>query len=413
MKMNSSVLILTSDLRLPAKLMGGNSLADCEVVQFVIEDFNQAMLEYVGLEGIIIVDDFANQAELKQIVERFLKARHFDCVIAMDEFSLMPAAYFREVLGIPGIDYYSARALRDKVLMKRILFSNGVLTPRLYEFLEMNTGIGFPIIIKPRALAGSVGVVKLESYTEFKNLGLRPESFNYDEFHDMADGELHIESFVEGDLFHIDGISIDKCPAFWCLGQYVNSQMNYLKGESFGSFSRDRGEFSFIRGHLENIFHALHFPDGAFHLEAFVDQQRQDIVVLEIAARPGGGGICKTIYSEYGIDLNVAHVESQLRGSFLGQFKNPAKNVAYGWVSVPFLAVSKLDRLLSINFEVAKDVEVVQLKTVPLGARLNHAFYSHERSLAEIIVKGERAAVSHEIAKLCVDKCYETFESHE
>ncbi|WAH56857.1 ATP-grasp domain-containing protein [Pseudomonas silvicola] len=394
---------------MPTKLNVSRSLSGCKAVRFIIEDLNDAVLEYAGLDDVLIVRDFSNKKEIVGIVERFLNGCSFDYVVAMDEFSVLPAAYFREALDVRGMGQSQARTFRDKVVMKRKLSAAGVKTPIVFEYSEVASKLSFPLIIKPRALAGAVGVIRVDSFQDFKALHLGPESFVYDEFNDMSETEYHAESFVEGTLYHIDGVCIGKEPAFWCVGEYVNSQLGYLFGTPFGSCSQDRRQFGFVMVHLRQIFSALDFPDGAFHIEAFIRLSEQDLTVLEVAARPGGGEICRSIKLEYGVDIIHAHVQSQIGREVKQTFSNPSQHTAHGWISIPFLPDNSSDRLLAICLDAPANLQVLHRKSVPLGTKLCRSFYSHERSLASIIIKGERSAVLAEIENLCERQCYKVF----
>lgn len=62
-------------------------------------------------------------------VERAALAGAPEVVVARSEADVLRAARLREVLGVPGQDFASALAFRDKVLMKSLLRERGVSVP--------------------------------------------------------------------------------------------------------------------------------------------------------------------------------------------------------------------------------------------------------------------------------------------
>src|SRR5262245_30036968 len=82
------------------------------------------------------------------------------------------AARIREHLGIPGMSVEQATWFRDKELMKQVLDAAGIRTPRHVaaragaEVWAAAERIGFPLIIKPIAGAGSADTFRVDSAEE-------------------------------------------------------------------------------------------------------------------------------------------------------------------------------------------------------------------------------------------------------
>ncbi|WP_412538113.1 ATP-grasp domain-containing protein [Longispora sp. K20-0274] len=86
-------------------------------------------------------------------------------VLSWDEARVLQAARVAQALGLPGGDPDVAMRCRDKHLTRRALHAAGVPQPAsvlvrdVDEALAVADTIGYPVVLKPRALAASLGVV--------------------------------------------------------------------------------------------------------------------------------------------------------------------------------------------------------------------------------------------------------------
>lgn len=91
-----------------------------------------------------------------------------DGVLTYDEMRVELAARIAAELGIPHLDAGAARRCRDKLETRRALSRAGVPSARanhVFSFDEAQRAardVGFPCVLKPRALAGSIGVTLVD-----------------------------------------------------------------------------------------------------------------------------------------------------------------------------------------------------------------------------------------------------------
>ncbi|MFY1669648.1 ATP-grasp domain-containing protein [Plantactinospora sp. WMMB334] len=89
-------------------------------------------------------------------------------VLCYDELRVVPAAELARALGLPGPSPEAARACRDKAICRRLLDRAGVPQPRSVPVTDLPGAaraaerIGYPVVVKPRDMAGSVGVCLVE-----------------------------------------------------------------------------------------------------------------------------------------------------------------------------------------------------------------------------------------------------------
>src|SRR5947209_7053243 len=99
-----------------------------------------------------------------------LKGRYcFRGVITYDEAFVEETAVVAEYLGLPTNPVETVRLCRDKHLMRRVWQDAHVpsacsyLVNSLREAEEAAMKIGYPVVLKPRGLAASVGVIRVDT----------------------------------------------------------------------------------------------------------------------------------------------------------------------------------------------------------------------------------------------------------
>ena len=169
------------------------------------------------LSGYLQVPDLFTdpQSAIVQI-RRWLGGRTIDRVCCLWEPGVEVAAQIREALGVPGQSYEQALRFRNKDLMKQALAAGGIRVPRhevatsakgVWEAAEI---IGYPLIIKPIAGAGS------------------QDTFRCDDKHAVAAAipelghiqEVDIEEFIDGEEFTFDTICAGGDIRYFHIGFY-------------------------------------------------------------------------------------------------------------------------------------------------------------------------------------------------
>jgi biotin carboxylase len=95
-------------------------------------------------------------------------------VLCWDEARILQSAKVAAALGLPGGDPEMVLRCRDKHLTRRALDAAGVPQPRsvpvagLDAALAAADGIGYPVVLKPRAMGASLGVVRADSPAELR-----------------------------------------------------------------------------------------------------------------------------------------------------------------------------------------------------------------------------------------------------
>ncbi len=136
-------------------------------------------------------------------ISHLARTRRIDRIVPLDDFDLEKAATLREHLRIPGMGESQTRFFRDKLAMRGRAAKRGVPVPAFVHLLnddvvrEFTERVQAPWILKPRLMAGTIGIRKLDTADE---LWTAAETLG-----DQRSFYL-VEQFIPGDIFHVDSI---------------------------------------------------------------------------------------------------------------------------------------------------------------------------------------------------------------
>jgi biotin carboxylase len=246
--------------------------------------------EYI--EGWTVLETTLDADLLVASAKKLNDEQPIDGVLCWDEARILQTAHVAEALGLPGGDVAMINRCRDKHLTRTALAELGVPQPEsvlvdtVDDALVTADKLGYPVILKPRALAASLGVVKVNSPEELKeNWAFAhdttvPEAPHYDVkvlVEEFADGyEISIDSAVfHGQVtpFCLARKEIGYPPYAEEIGHYVDAADPLLADEQLMQV-------------LVNAHSAIAFTDGVTHTEIMMTADGPK--VIEINARIGG-----------------------------------------------------------------------------------------------------------------------------
>lgn len=312
---------------------------------------------------------------------------HPSRVVDTDEYSVLPAAELAASLGVPGLAPADLARFRDKGLMLDRLAGTDIPVPRRVPAAEVARA-SFPLVLKPRAGAASQGV----------RLARSPE-----ELPPAAEcAGLIIEEFVEGDVYHLDGLVRSGEILFFSASRYIGTCLDFAQGKPQAGITLPPGDErdAWLR-FAESVTRALAPPPGAFHLEAFLrpDGSR---VFLEIAVRPGGLPIVPTTRAVRSFDLALGHLRLRL-GMDVGDIVARSTSALHGgYIVFPKLPVNGGRRLRCSrhpDYKRGLRSQVILEKLPPLGTDLHAPHYS-DCLVAVALVAPDRRDVEADIAGL-------------
>ena len=217
-----------------------------------------------------------------------LKGHSLDRIECLWEPGIMLAAELREHFGVDGLSVEQAHRFRDKEAMKVALDAAGIRTPR-HVATDSVAGcwdaageIGFPIILKPIAGAGSADTYRVESADQLRAVLPRLRHVP----------QVSVEEFVDGEEYTFDTITIDGSIAYYNVAWYRPRPLIARSNEWISPqviALRDVDDPSLAGGIAMGfeVIKALGFGTGFTHMEWY-RKADGEVVFGEIGGRPPG-----------------------------------------------------------------------------------------------------------------------------
>lgn len=283
----------------------------------------------VGYKHMPYVYAFSNYDHNGLIEKKaFEIARHYNliAIFARAEADIIRAAQLRELLNLRGQKIASALAYRNKVIMKDFLGNAGVFLPNYQRLDSAYTAIqfiekyGYPVVIKPYSESGSLGINIVRNEEELNSYLAQKKS-----------GNMEIETFIDGKMYHIDGLIIDREIVFIHPSQYINDCLSFRENKYSGTCTLSLSDpmYKPLVEATRIVLMSLPSPEHmAFHAELWKRNDGQ-LVFCEIASRTGGAVISNIISHSFGINLDKEwlYAECGLPRTFGTPFYKPGGGV--------------------------------------------------------------------------------------
>jgi biotin carboxylase len=258
----------------------------------------------------------SEEKETKDVAEMLAAARDLaareplDGVLAWDEARVLQVAKVAAALGLRGGDPDAALRTRDKSLTRAALASAGVpqarsvLVASLAEALDAAGQIGYPVVVKPRAMAASLGAVlvtdpgELAARFAFARDAYIPGAWRYDvgvlveEY--LTGPEISVDSAVhDGRVYpmFVAHKEVGYPPYFEEVGHVVDARDPLLADPDLLTL-------------LQDTHTGLGFTDGMTHTEVKLTPAGPKII--EVNGRLGGDLIPYLGLRASGIDPGLA-----------------------------------------------------------------------------------------------------------
>ena len=265
--------------------------------------------EYITGWTVLDMADTVGAEEMTATARRLAAAGPISGVLAWDEARILQSAKVAAALGLPGGDPDMVLRCRDKRLTREALDAAGVPQPQsvpalsVDEALAVADKIGYPVVLKPRAMAASLGVVRVDTPQElaarftFARDTMIPGAWHYDEVlveEYLTGPEISVDSAVHrGQVFpmFVARKEVGYPPYFEETGHVVDAADPLLADPE-------------LLAVVQGAHTAVGFTDGMTHAELKLTPSGPKIV--EVNARLGGDLIPYLGLRASGIDPGLA-----------------------------------------------------------------------------------------------------------
>ena len=334
-----------------------------------------------------LVLDFSALNVATETILEFNDTHPLTAIIGVDDDTTLLATTASEVLGLPHNPVASARATRNKYLLRQTLAQNGVSVPAYQRFSiyddPTETQIGFPCIIKPLSLSASRGVIRANTSAEFIDAFQRTTKLLHalrstDEINSSQEHPsqyLLVEDYIPGIEVALEGILLDGELKTLTIfdkpdpleGPFFEETLyitpSRLSTDIQAALHRATAEAADALGLRHGPVHAeLRYNDTGAHL-------------IEIAARTIGGLCARTLRFGTGISLEELVIRHAI-GEPVETFQREQQAAGVMMIPVPKAgilgevrgktAAYRVDGIVEVNVTIPIGGEVVPL---PEGAR--------------------------------------------
>lgn len=338
----------------------------------------------------LVLDFGAPMAATEAIVE-FAKTYPIAAIVGVDDDTTLLATTASEALGLPHNPIASAKATRDKYLLRQTLETNGVSVPAYQRFsihddvteiaakLGTDTSIGFPCIIKPLSLSASRGVIRADTPTEFVEASQRIakllHTLQEDTEHQYPSQYLLVENYIPGIEVALEGILLDgelKTLAVFdkpdpLEGPFFEETL-YITPSRLPANVQDALHYA-----TAEAANALGLRHGPIHAELRYNDKGAHLI--EIAARTIGGLCARTLRFGTGMSLEELVIRQAI-GEGVETLQRERQAAGVMMIPVPKAgilgevrgktAAHRVDGIVEVNITIPIGGEVVPL---PEGAR--------------------------------------------
>jgi len=254
-------------------------------------------------------------------VQRLSHQVRIDKVECLWEPGMILAAKIREGLGLPGMTVEQTIPFRDKEIMKQKLDAAGIRTPKHYrarsepEVREAAEKIGFPIIVKPIAGAGSADTHRCDSNDDLDRVLKLIRHVD----------EVSVEEFIEAEEFTFDTICAGGKMYFENICWYrprplIQRQHEWVSPQSVCLKDLSAPDLQGGREMGRQVLDALGWDTGFTHMEWY-RKSDGEVVFGEIGGRPPGARTVDIMNYCTDNDTYVGWAEAAVHGRVDRQFE--------------------------------------------------------------------------------------------
>jgi hypothetical protein len=253
-----------------------------------------------ALAGYLQVPSMLADPQLAQRIVEWLPAAP-DRVEALWEPVMGPAADLRDHYDLPGLRPDTVAGFRDKPLMKDRVQRAGLPVPpsgrasSRAEVLDLAQRIGFPLVLKPVAGAGSADTFRVGSAAELE--AVLPRMGHVD--------EVAVEAFVTGPEYTYETLCVDGRPVLRSVCRYWPNTLEARQQEWISPIIHtyrsppDETKAGVQLG--DAVLSTLGMGTGLSHMEWFLTERGP--VFGEVAARPPGANMVDLMNYAGDVDL--------------------------------------------------------------------------------------------------------------
>ncbi|GLZ42302.1 ATP-grasp domain-containing protein [Actinokineospora sp. NBRC 105648] len=250
--------------------------------------------------------DIRNGENIRKAAEDVAARHQVDGILCWDELKMENTARVAEKLNLPGVPPDTIDRCRDKHRTRTALDNAGVPQPRSIAVDSPAAAaaaadrIGYPVVLKPRALGASMGVTLVKDPTDLADAYAHTRAQEVDQARHYDFGVL-VEEFADGPEFSVDSCVVDGKVTPLFLARKTSGFAPYFEevGHTVDGADPLLADPD-LRTLLDTAHRALAFDSGMTHIE--LRHTATGWSVIEVNCRLGGDLVPFLGHAATGID---------------------------------------------------------------------------------------------------------------
>ena len=299
----------------------------------------------------------------KEAVLKAAQEHQIDGIISFGvDPGVVAAAYVQEKMGLPSMGpYESVVILQNKDLFRTFLQNHGFNCPKskgystIDEALADTDWLTWPMIVKPTDSAGSKGVTRVDSISEYE------AAVKY-AFEKSIKGHIIVEQYLEkvGCSSDTDSFLLDGKFRFVSFNaqRFDADAANPYAPSAYTWPSTFLEHEAYLTAELQRLMDMLHMQTSVFNIETRVATDGKPYI-MECTPRGGGNRLCEMLRYATRVDMITAQVRAAV-GDLVGDIGQKPYNGH--WAEI-ILHAPKAGRFggIAINPTKKADIEEIDL----------------------------------------------------
>lgn len=323
----------------------------------------------------------------KEAVLKAAQEHQIDGIISFGvDPGVVAAAYVQEKMGLPSMGpYESVEILQNKDFFRAFLQEHGFNCPKskgystIDEALKDTDWLTWPMIVKPTDSAGSKGVTRVDSISEYET------AVKY-AFEKSIKGHIIVEQYLEkvGCSSDTDSFLLDGKFRFVSFNaqRFDADAANPYAPSAYTWPSTFPEHENYLMSELQRLMDLLHMQTSVFNIETRIASDGKPYI-MECTPRGGGNRLCEMLRYATGVDMITAQVRAAVGDPVEGVEQKPYDG---HWAEV-ILHAPKAGRFVGLEISSSLKAQVIERDLwVKEGDRVE-AFHGANDAIGTLVLR--------------------------
>ena len=325
----------------------------------------------------------------KEAVLKAAQEHQIDGIISFGvDPGVVAAAYVQEKMGLPSMGpYESVVILQNKDLFRAFLQEHGFNCPKskgyssVKEALSDTEWLTWPMIVKPTDSAGSKGVTRVDSISEYE------AAVKY-AFEKSIKGHVIVEQYLDkvGCSSDTDCFLLDGKFRFMSFNaqRFDADAANPYAPSAYTWPSKFPEHEAYLTSELQRLMDLLHMQTSVFNIETRIVSDDKPYI-MECTPRGGGNRLCEMLCYATGVDM----ITAQVRAAVGDPVENIEQKTYNGHWAEVILHAPEAGRFAGLEIASSLKAQVIERDLWVKEGDAVEAFYGANDAIGTLVLRFE------------------------